>query len=200
MQGPKGGTVRYRLLAVPLLILAAASFAGCSLTSTEFSRDGVYLGAYGLKAYEDFEVTASGSGTDADVGDSDLGAGARLGVRFLDHVAVEVFYESVQGFEVEDNNVSADLDLAQAGVAAKLFPFTGRFQPYLLAGGGAATADIDGAFNADDDGGFLRAGLGLDVYLTANLALFAEANYNHMTGGTEDLDHVDAMLGLMFRF
>jgi hypothetical protein len=192
--------VRERLLAAAPLLLAAATFAGCAVGSTEFSRPGAYVGLYGLHAYEDFEVSATASGTEADVGDSDLGAGARVGVRFLDHFAVEVFAESVDGFEVEQGSVEADLDLAQVGLAAKLYPLTGRFQPYLLAGGGAASAEVDRNFDADEDGGFLRAGLGIDLYVTENFAVFAEANMNRMTGGTEDLDHFDAMIGLLFRF
>ena len=46
----------------------------------------------------------------------------------------------------------------------------------------------------------MRAGVGTDLYITRNFALFGEVNYNEMVGDTGDLDHIDAMLGLLFRF
>ena len=55
-------------------------------------------------------------------------------------------------------------------------------------------------FDIDHGGGFLRAAAGVDVWLTENVAAFGELNYNRLTGGVEDLDHVDLQLGVIFHF
>ena len=162
---------------------------------SSFSREGAYVGVYGIKSYERFDTGGSG----VSVGDSDLGIGAKVGYRFSGNVALEVVGENVTGFSVEDSNVESDLDLMNFGVIGKYYLGTERIQPYLLAGIGLARADVRD-FNYDDDGGFFRFGLGLDVYITANIALFGEANYNRMIGGVDDLDHVDLQVGVMFRF
>lgn len=81
----------------------------------------------------------------------------------------------------------------------KFFLAENRFQPYLLAGAGLARSDVR-HFDFDDDGWFARGGLGLDVYLTLNVALFGEANYNWMQGDTKDLDNIAIMAGIQFRF
>jgi hypothetical protein len=195
------------------ILLAAAPLAACASTAAppspgplvppaedaagpSFGREGLYFGVYALHAYEDFDV----SGSNVSTGDSDLGAGLRVGYRATDHLAFEVFGESVDGFEVESGNIESDLDLAQFGFLGKLYVIAdGRLQPYLVAGGGIARSDVDD-FDLDDDGGFVRAGIGTDLYITRNFALFGEVNYNEMVGDTGDLDHIDAMLGLLFRF
>ncbi|HEU4395316.1 MAG TPA: outer membrane beta-barrel protein [Planctomycetota bacterium] len=218
--------MRTPAIALPLL-LAAASLAACASPSPppppismptagvgaplgsleppiapaqdasgkSFDRTGAYLGLYGLKSWEDFDDTDSGIST----GDSDLGAGMKFGLRMTPAFGIEAFGELVEGFDVDSNSVEADLELAQVGLLAKLYLGDGRFQPYLAAGGGMASAEIDD-FDSDDDGGFFRGAVGLDVYVTENVALFAEGNYDHMVGGTSDLDHLNALLGLMFRF
>ena len=104
------------------------------------------------------------------------------------------------GFSVHDNSASADLDLLQFGVNGKFFLLKDRFQPYGLVGVGAARSDVNKDFNLDDDGGYVRLGIGLDTYITTNFAIFGEVNYDKMVGGTSDLDHINAQLGILFRF
>ena len=163
--------------------------------SKEFDRTGLYIGAYGIQSFEDFDT----SGTNVDTGDSDLGVGLKLGFRLGRFLAVEAVAENVTGFEIEAGTVSSDLDLTAYGLQGKFFLLGGRFQPYGLAGFGITSADVD-TFDLDEDGGYVRLGLGLDVYITSNFAAFGEVNYNKGTGSTDDITHTDLQLGVLFRF
>lgn len=202
--------MRITAWAVPRMAMAAALVAaliasGCSTTSRSgegdpepesgFAREGLYLGLYGIQSYENFH-TSNGS---VDTGNSDLGVGGKVGYRISPKFALEGIVENIKGFEVSDGNVDSDLDLLNFGVMGKYYLATERFQPYLLAGVGVARADVS-HFSYDDDGGFLRGGIGMDVYLAESIALFGEANYNRMMGGVSDLHHIDLQLGLIFRF
>jgi opacity protein-like surface antigen len=194
-----------RILAVAALVASLVS-VGCASTASpgeepgaaqdsSFARPGPYLGLYGVKSYEQFSSSSAG----VRFGNSDLGAGLRLGYRATPDLAVEVIAEDVKGFALSDGTAKADLDLLNFGVMGKYFLLTERVQPYLLAGVGVARSDVR-RFNYDHDGGFLRGGLGADVYLTTNFAVFGEANYNRMMGGVSDLHHIDLQAGILFRF
>ena len=163
--------------------------------SKEFDRSGLYIGAYGIKSYENFDT----DGANIDTGDSDLGVGLKLGFRLGRFFAVEALAENVTGFEIESGTVSSDLDLTQYGVQGKFYLLGGRFQPYGLAGFGITSADVD-TFSLDEDGGYVRVGLGMDLYITSNFAAFGEINYNEGTGSTDEIKHTDLQLGVLFRF
>lgn len=199
--------------AVPRLLAAAALFAalvasGCSTTSgssggggdgaeqeSDFARSGAYLGLYGVKSYEEFHTSNNG----VHAGNGDYGIGGKLGYRITPNIAVEGIAENIKGFRMSDGKVDSDMDLLNFGIMGKYYLMTDRIQPYLLAGAGVARSDVR-HFSYDNDGGFLRGGIGADVYITSNFALFGEANYNRMMGGVSDLHHIDLQLGLMFRF
>ncbi len=199
--------------AVPRFLAAAALFAalvasGCSTTSgssgdggegsepeSDFARSGAYLGLYGVKSYEDFHTHRNS----VHAGNGDYGIGGKLGYRITPNIAVEGIAENIKGFRMSDGKVDSDMDLLNFGVMGKYYFMTDRIQPYLLAGAGVARSDVS-HFSYDNDGGFLRGGLGADFYITSNFALFGEANYNRMMGGVSDLHHIDLQLGLMFRF
>lgn len=180
----------------PLLAAALLALGGCASIDGDCGRPGLYLGAHAIRSYESFDTHDSGVTT----GDSDLGAGARLGFRVSPGLAVEAVAENVKGFQVESGTVDADLDLLTVGLQGKLFLSDSPVQPYLLAGGGAARSDVDRRFDLDDDGGYLRGGAGVDVYLTDGFAVTGEVNYNRMVGGVSDLHHIDALVGILFRF
>ncbi len=203
------------VVGIPRVLSAAVLFAslvatGCASTASseedfeqasdreqasDFARSGAYIGLYGIKSFEDFHT----SGPGVSPGNSDLGAGIRVGYRATPNVAVEVLAENVKGFKLSSGTAKADLDLLNFGVMGKYYLATDRIQPYLLAGFGLARSDASN-FSFDNDGGFLRGGLGADVYLTTSVALFGEANYNRMVGGVSDLHHIDLQFGIMFRF
>lgn len=191
------------------VLTAAALFAslvatGCSSTAatgkraeptSDFARAGAYAGLYGIEAFENFHTSSSG----VDSGNSDLGAGLKIGYRVMPEVAVELLAENVKGFRLSDSSVTANMTLVNFGLVGKYYLATERFQPYLLAGAGVASSHVR-HFDYDKQGGFLRGGLGMDVYLIDHVAVFGEANYNRMVGGVSDLHHIDLQLGLLFRF
>lgn len=200
------GRIGPRFLAAAVLFASVAA-SGCASSSSssqdefdrdpesDYARDGIYLGLYGIAAFEDFHTSGPGVSS----GNSDLGIGAKVGYRATPNVAVEVIAENVKGFEVSSSSVESDLRLVNFGVMGKYYFMTERFQPYLLVGGGVASAHV-AHFDYDNNGGFVRGGLGADFYLSHSIALFAEANYNRMMGGVSDLHHIDLQLGLIFRF
>jgi len=184
-------------LALPLLLAACASPAVPEGETrkedrTSFSREGIYVGAYVLQSYEDFAFQGAG--------DSDLSAGIRGGYRLSPGLALEGNIEQVNGFTIGSGPAKSDLDVRKFGAAAKLFIATERFQPYFVFGGGLAHTSVDGPINFDHDGGYLRSGFGMDVYLSPRFAVFGEANYNRLMGGVDDLNHIDVQLGIQFRF
>jgi opacity protein-like surface antigen len=192
-------------LPLPVL-LACAALAGCAAPAvspafeegpegSSFAREGVYVEGAAMRSYEHFHVP------DRDVrsGNSDLGFAARLGYRASDRFAVEVSGEDTRRFRVAEGSDEAELDLWSAAVQGKLFLLTERFQPYLLAGAGWAHADVR-RIDLEGAGPFARAGAGADLYLTESIALFAEAHYDRLGGAAGDLDHVDALAGILIRF
>jgi len=200
----KSGRLVSRILAAAVLVASVVA-AGCASPAyssessgggeSDFARPGAYVGAYGIKSYEQFDTHDS----TVTFGDSDLGIGLRIGYRLNEDIALEVIGEDVKGFSVSGSSADANLDLMMFGVNGKFFLASGRLQPYLLAGVGVARADVRG-FNYDNDGGYFRAGLGMDIYVTSNFGFFGEANYNRMIGGVSDLHHIDLQLGIQFRF
>jgi opacity protein-like surface antigen len=203
MRLPESPARRFLAAAVLATSLAASGCASSSSSSegdsgaaaSNFARSGAYIGLYGIKSYEQFD-TNNGK---VSAGDSDGGAGLKVGYRITPRIAVEALAEGVKGFGLDDGTATSDLDLLQFGVTGKYYLATSRLQPYLLVGGGAARADT----NEEDfkhNGGYFRGGVGMDVYITANFAVFGEANYNRMVGGVSDLHHIDLQLGVMFRF
>jgi outer membrane protein W len=193
------GAAVIRLVAVAALSAcagcASAGSGGESSGGSEFARPGPYAGLYAIQSYENFDTSDSRVRS----GNSDLGAGLRVGYRTTPCFAVEVIAENVKGFSVSQGNVEDDLDLLNFALAGKYFLADGRLQPYLLGGAGLARADVR-SFDFDNHGWFLRGGLGVDVYVATSVAVFGELNYNRMMGGKSDLHHIDAQLGLLIRF
>ncbi len=193
----------------PQVLTAAVLFAslvatGCTSTAasneraeptSDFARPGAYVGLYGIESFENFHTSGSGVSS----GNSDVGAGLKIGYRATPDVAVELLAENVKGFSLTDSNAKADMTLVNFGLMGKYYLATERFEPYLLAGFGLASAHVR-HFDYDSQGGFLRGGVGMDVYIIRNVAVFGEANYNRLMGGVSDLHHIDVQLGLLFRF
>jgi predicted small secreted protein len=198
----RGSAFSVRRILCVAALLGSLVVSGCATTSghggdgseSDFARSGVYAGLFGIKSYENFDLSGG-----VHSGDGDLGAGVKLGYRISPEIAVEAIAENIKGFRVSDGKVDDDLDLLNFGVMAKYYFMTDRFQPYVIGGVGVARSDVSG-FNYDHDGGFLRGGLGIDVYLSHNFALFSELDYNRMVGGVSDLHHIDFQVGLIYRF
>ena len=195
-----------RILAAMLAPLALAGCAAATVQDKQFydrsptgkpeyARKGGYLGVGALQSMENFDT--GGTGLSAD--DSNLGVVVRGGARLDENLAIELSLEDAFDYELSAGAASADLDIRSAAFQAKYYFLTDKVQPYALFGLGWAQADVSD-IDVDDDGPFVRLGAGADMYLNPDVALFAELNYNRMGGDIDDLDHIDLLLGLLFRF
>jgi outer membrane beta-barrel protein len=119
--------------------------------------------------------------------DDDLTFGLRYGYHFTDAWGLELSLgrtnTSVTGLPTRD----VDLDLTTFDVDAVYhFNPSSRFVPYVLAGVGYASADLDrpigfGAFRVDDDNGFtLNAGVGAKYFITDTVSLRLDARYRYL--------------------
>ncbi len=153
----------------------------------DFNRSGFYVAA-GASFTTDFwedEVEDAISGSTVDV-HTTSGANARIGYRFLRFLAVELQYEWLDRYDVDfsysglGGKISAKQNTLTGNL--KLYPPPlWRIQPYILAGVGFQTYDLDGnlsdglfTINQNDTALAARAAVGLDVYLTEHIAIFGE--------------------------
>jgi len=170
-------------------------YAGDPTGKKEYGRKGAYGGIALLQGIEQFDAGTSGIAYD----DSDLGFAIRGGWRTKEGLAVEGSIESVTGYGFDVGPFDEDVDLSSFSVTGKYYLASDRVQPYAMVGLGWAWLESD-ATDADADGAFVRLGGGVDVYVSKDVAIFAEASYNRMTGDVKDFDHVDVLLGVLFRF
>ena len=169
--------------------------SGSSDGGKSFGRAGGYVSGAAVKGVERFDDGDKGLSFD----DGNIGYAVRGGMRTADGFALEASVERVDSYTIQAASARQDLDFSTLSVSGKFFVFDGRFQPYLTAGIGWAWVNISGP-GTGDNAAFYRGGLGVDVYLTESIALFAEGNYDWMTGDLRNLDHVNLMAGVMFRF
>jgi opacity protein-like surface antigen len=154
-----------------------------------------------------------------DVDDS-WGAGGRLGYRLGSWFAAEIQYEWIDPFDVDLSAVglpvgAASLEAQTVTLNGRLIAPSWRTQPYLLIGVGGAFYDFTDHTvgnilgGSDSKTGFAgRTGGGLDVYLTNNLLLNAEAivlltteDFNTPTGGDlDDLYYLSVGVGFRYQF
>lgn len=182
-------------IALALCLGLALASSGCSLVGGDHDRPGIYAAVGGFRGFENFDT----AGTTLRAKDSDIGFLVRGGIRVAEPFAVEVSLEDASGYNLEQGSSSLDVDIASVVAQGKWFPVRGMLQPYLVAGVGWARADVE-TLDLDGTAVFYRGGLGVDLYLSSNLALFAEVTDNRLTGDIRELDHYDAALGIVFRF
>jgi opacity protein-like surface antigen len=154
-----------------------------------FDRSGWWLGAGASFQYEDFKHLGP---LDAD---DSVGMKLRLGYRCSPHLGWEFDYEWAEGFDLSDGS---DVDLWALTSDARWYLLTGRWQPFLLAGVGIATADpIDEGTGTDIA---LRFGGGLEAYVTEAVALAFDASYVLPTSKVKDLPYLSLAWGVLYRF
>ncbi|MCH2187077.1 porin family protein [Myxococcota bacterium] len=216
-----------RLCSRVLILAACLLVAGATPAENRFSRPGYYIAvsaAYGIadlnvNALSQFQgvytppFSSSGSG----------GLNLRVGRRFESWAAFEIEYEWMDQFSINQ---------AGGGQAARYRPNTltmnGKFylpipriQPYLLAGIGLINYDFQSAplqsllrFGSNYTGFAVRAGGGLDAYITDHIVVFFEGTYLLNTdqptlpgtGSTnrvkilDQLNYASIAVGLAYRF
>ena len=148
--------------------------------------------------------------------DDDVTYGLRYGYNFTEAWGLELSLgqtnTSVTGLPGRDT----DLDLTTFDVDAVYhFNPSGRFVPYVLAGLGYASADLDrpiagtvsgvGPVRIDDDNGFtVNAGVGAKYFVTDNVSLRLDARYRYLDKVVDRFDDslntFETTFGVGFQF
>ena len=157
----------------------------------------------GIGFPEDFGPTASLSV------DNSLGINGRAGYRCHRRFSAEVEVEWLNGF---DSDVSAPgfgkidtIDIEPVVVTANMkgYILTGRYQPFLLVGGGVMTAEfksrgVPGSITLNEF--TMRFGGGIDLYATKNVVVTVGADYVLPFDDLKDLDYISIGWGFEYRF
>ncbi len=176
----------------------------------DFEETGFYLVGTALYAIpmekgnlEDSNNALLGT-VDTNVDDS-WGGGGRIGYRVHKSLGLEAEFDMLNTIELDAQNAGGierktEIRVIQFTGNAKGYLATGRFQPYVLAGGGWGRAEFDpeGANSERDDGFLGKIGAGLDIYGSRDVALTTEISY--VFSGIDDLDHLAFKAGLVLRF
>lgn len=175
-----------------ILILAGVQAYGQD--SPQYARPGVYIGAGGAYAIEDFNSNLNWGNAP--------GFNGRLGYRFHPHVAVEAMIERMDAFEPKGFNNTVKFKTWTGTLNTKVFALTGRFQPYGLVGIGAMRVDrhYSGWSNSHDTDLAYRVGVGLDSYLTENWLVNVEVSNVNPTGDVDGTTYYSLGGGIQFRF
>lgn len=177
-------------LAATVSAALLAGWATCaSAADDEYGRSGPYLGASGVYAFEDFSGNAAPSPTGS------WGYSLNGGYRFNEYFALELDWDHLLGFD----DSTGDADMWLIGLNAKVFPFHGIIQPFVLAGAGFAGVNDNSAPEDSENAGF-RFGGGLEVYLARNWAITAQVDYILLIGSLSDYAAIPVSLGVEYRF
>ena len=181
-------------IALAFLVATAVHAEAPPEEEEDFSRQGLYLGVYGVYALNAYRNTGK------DYGNSP-GANFRLGYRGNEWFAMEAVLEWIHRFENHGPDVQTRTLIG--GVNVKGYPLQGRFQPYGLIGvNGYGIKSAHKKSNEDfhdADWGF-RFGIGLDIYANRNWVVGLESSYVLGAGELWDADYASFGVGLQYRF
>jgi len=194
-----------------LLLFDGASSAQ-PLKRYEFDRTGPYAGigmAFGQLTevgpviMREFEQVGTFGKVKVD---SSLGVNGRLGWRLHANLAAEFAFEYFpQAVARLEGDSFADFSGGLLSVNMKPYFLTGRYQPFAQIGFGVQRVVFESTrvgldLRETDHGIAGRFGAGIDVYITRNIAVTADAAYVLPSGAIEDFDQVVAGLGLLYRY
>ena len=153
-----------------------------------------YVAAGGLASLTNYDLPT-------DTGQqSSWGVDARVGYRVFSILAVEGQYQWAARAEIttgtgQQQNV---VETHTGTVNAKVLPFEGPFQPYLLLGFGG----IHAALRHGDDTleTALRVGGGVNFFFTDNVGIYGEVTYLKPWGSIDGLSTVPIAFGGIFQF
>ena len=187
---------------VGLAMLAAVWAAPGTVRAQDFERPGLYVSGgwsrlgeqFGNQLDDELENALEFDDADLSAGDTDIWS-ATLGVRLGSRFALELVGERYEDIPLDlrfgGTAIDGDLELTSAMLMGKLYLFTGRLQPYLMAGAGYMRGELDfGAIEEDANIALGRAGLGVETYLTENLVLGLQGAYSRGFGSDDFADEI----------
>ena len=192
------------------------------IVEDDFARRGWFVGVAGSYAFATFEDDAEdnfaktlGPAVDLSVDDS-AGFNGRVGYRCNRRFAAEVQTEWIDGFDGDltqprvDPLANVEFDPIVVTANVKGYLLTGRYQPFLLVGAGAMTADVNirnpvglaftGIDSESENAFAMRFGGGIDLYATENVVVNLEVDYVYPFGNLDDLRYVTIGWGVQYRF
>ena len=204
-----------RYLYVGGIALLAVLVAGPGrVAAQDFERPGLYLSGGWSRLGEQFGDELNDELENAlEFDDADLSAGntdvfsAAIGARLSPRFAIELVGERYEDLPIRLSfggvTVSGDAKLTSAMLMGKLYLRTGRVQPYVMAGAGYLRGELDfGPIDETGHAAFGRAGLGVETYLSENLAVAVQGAYSRGLG-SDELDEIAFFTvgaSLMIRF
>lgn len=210
--------MKYLGISLLFLISTLAASAARADDADAFSKNGAYFGigaSYGVPLFEPtIDNAFNGAGLNEKVSNA-WGLNARAGYRFHKFLAAEVEYEWLNHFGTRVEGISLGSIRAQTITAnLKAIAPYGHWQPYVLAGFGATLARLTetsgSPLNVAPTSYSTRFGLGVDYYLTENIALNLGSEFvvntakvsNTINGDSTSrgLDYFSAQGGFVFKF
>lgn len=210
-------SLRILLAAVAALLVYSATASAQDEDGPDYARVGFYVGA-GVSgaSFTELENEVEESLRAVGIFDSvsvDTGVGFDLyaGYRAHPNVAVEAEFEMIPATDLNSSGFGTVPELQTWTLTGnfKVFPITGRVQPFGLVGIGVLhgrvkdimAKDIMGVEIKDSELDFVaRFGAGVDLYITEHFALSAKASYVVGTGADDVLDYVSFGGGAQYRF
>jgi opacity protein-like surface antigen len=216
-------TTRTWLAGVATAGLASLTCASVALTAgedaeqDEFARRGWLIGVAASYAIETFKDDAESDaqevyGPTASLSvDNSFGFNGRVGYRCHRWFSAEVGVEWLDGFKTDLSdpgpiNIGIDIEPIVVTANMKGYLLTGRYQPFLLVGGGVMTAEFKFRGDPGSPGSIteteyaMRFGGGVDLYATKNVVVSLEADYVLPVSSLSDLDYISIGVGLQYRF
>jgi len=164
----------------------------------EFARSGWLVGVAGSYGYlgEAFDDNSSVDG---------LGVNGRLGYRCHSRYAAEVQAEWLDADGIHGDRLNGSAELLTVTANAKGYLLTGRYQPYVLVGGGAMTGKFrgrtaKGVVDETETALALRFGAGIDLYATRHVLGSLEVGYVLPFNDLSSVDYLWFGWGLQYRF
>jgi opacity protein-like surface antigen len=207
---------------VGILCSSIALNSDDEIDKDDFARRGWLVGVSGSYAFQTFEDDQEHRyrkqlGPDVNLAvDNSSGFNARVGYRCNARLSAEVEVEWLKGFGSDltepgfEQLAKIDFEPVVVTTNVKAYALTGRYQPFLLVGAGAMTADTEvrepvglafTSVRSKSDNAFaMRFGGGIDLYATQNVVVSLEADYVLPFGNLDDLDYVSISWGIQYRF
>jgi opacity protein-like surface antigen len=210
---------------VSVVCSSIALTAEDEVDKNDFARRGWMVGVAGSYAIETFQDDAEsdfqkalgpeGPAVNLSV-DNSFGFNGQVGYRCHRRFSAEVQTEWLSGFDADLTQPNVD-QLAKVSYEpvvvtanVKGYFLTGRYQPFLLVGAGAMTADtklrdpvglaFTGLDSESENAFVMRFGGGIDLYATENVALSLGIDYVLPFGNLDALDYVTIGWGVQYRF
>jgi len=171
--------------------------------NTGFDRPGFYASISAMYAVEDISDQKVQFGDEKVSTDfrNAWGGNFRLGYRVNEVLGVEFEWEGFDAFD-DSSGTQTDIKGWLGTINAKAHLPVGRFQPFLLFGGGLMQQRTDGpnSNGKTEESAVIRGGAGIDAYITDHIVFTSDVTYVLPFYDNSDIDYVAISFGLGYRF